>query len=94
MKKKDGIVFETEEYVEGKSGRYMENFKKYSSKSESFNHYAKLLSTAKRYSKVKTAKDYKEAAKYIQEAGYATDPNYADKIISVIEKYNLNKYDE
>ena len=94
VKKKDGIVFETEEYVEGKIGRYMENFKKYSSKSESFNHYAKLLSTAKRYSKVKTAKDYKEAAKYIQEAGYATDPNYADKIISVIEKYNLNKYDE
>lgn len=94
VKKKDGIVFETEEYVEGKSGRYMENFKKYSSKSESFNHYAKLLSTAKRYSKVKTAKNYKEAAKYIQEGGYATDPNYADKIISVIEKYNLNRYDE
>lgn len=94
VKKGDGIVFETEEYVEGQSGRYMESFKKYSSKSESFNHYAKLLSTAKRYAKVKTAKDYREAAKYIQEGGYATDPNYADKIISVIEKYGLNKYDE
>ena len=94
VKKGDGIVFETEEYVEGQSGRYMESFKKYSSKSESFNHYAKLLSTAKRYAKVKTAKDYREAAKYIQEGGYATDPNYANKIISVIEKYGLNKYDE
>ncbi len=94
VKKDKGIVFETEEYVEGQSGRYMESFKKYSSKSESFNHYAKLLSTAKRYAKVKTAKDYREAAKYIQEGGYATDPNYANKIISVIEKYGLNKYDE
>lgn len=94
VKKGDGIVFETEEYVEGKSGRYLENFKKYSSKRESFNHYAKLLSTAKRYKKVKTAKNYSEAAKFIQEGGYATDPNYANKIISVIEKYGLNKYDE
>lgn len=94
VKKEDGIVFETEEYVEGESGRYMENFKKYSSKRESFEHYAKLLSTAKRYEKVKTAKDYKEAARYIKEGGYATDPNYADKIISVVEKYGLDKYDE
>lgn len=94
VQKGHGVVFETEEYVDGKSGRYMESFKKYSSKKESFNHYAKLLSTAKRYEKVKTARDYKEAAKYIQEGGYATDPNYANKIISVIEKYGLNKYDE
>lgn len=94
VKKDDGIVFETEEYVDGQSGRYMQNFKKYSSKKDSFEHYAKLLSTAKRYEKVKTAKDYKEAARYIKEGGYATDPAYADKIISVIEKYGLDKYDE
>ena len=94
VKKDQGVVFETEEYVEGQSGRYMENFKKYSSKKESFEHYAKLLTTAKRYEKVKTAKDYKEAAKYIKEGGYATDPSYAEKIISVIEKYGLDKYDE
>lgn len=94
VKKDQGVVFETEEYVDGESGRYMENFKKYSSKRESFEHYAKLLSTAKRYEKVKTAKNYKEAAKYIKEGGYATDPSYADKIISVVEKYELDKYDE
>lgn len=94
VKKDKGVVFETEEYVDGESGRYMENFKKYSSKRESFEHYAKLLSTAKRYEKVKTAKNYKEAAQYIKEGGYATDPSYADKIISVVEKYELDKYDE
>lgn len=94
VKNDQGIVFETEEYVDGESGRYMENFKKYSLKRESFEHYAKLLSTAKRYEKVKTAKNYKEAAKYIKEGGYATDPSYDDKIISVVEKYELDKYDE
>ena len=38
-------------------------------------------------------KNYKEAAQALQDAGYATDPTYADKIIHVIEEYNLNKYD-
>lgn len=90
---KDGVVFETEEYVDGESGRYLENFKKYSSKKESFVHYAKLLTQAKRYEKVKDARDFREAARFINEAGYATDPNYADKIISIVEKYNLGQYD-
>lgn len=94
VKKGEGIVFETEEYVEGESGRYMENFKKYPSKKDSFLHYAKLLTEAKRYEKVKTAKNYEEAIQYIIESGYATDPDYKNKVISVIEKYNLNKYDD
>lgn len=93
VSKDSGVTFETEEYVDGESGRYLENFKKYSSKKESFVHYAKLLSEAKRYEKVKTARDFREAARYINEAGYATDPNYADKIISIVEKYNLGQYD-
>ena len=45
------------------------------------------------HEKVLLAKNYKEAAQALQDAGYATDPTYADKIIHVIEEYNLNKYD-
>lgn len=89
----DSIRLETEEYVNGESGRYLESFRKYKSKKESFEHYAKLLTEAKRYDKVKTAMDFREAAVYINQGGYATDPNYADKIISIIEKYNLGQYD-
>ncbi len=91
--KGEGVMLETEEYVEGKSGTYLQNFKKYRSKKESFTHYAKLLTEAKRYEKVKTARDFREAARYINEAGYATDPSYADKIISIVEKYSLGQYD-
>lgn len=93
IKKGDGVVFETEEFVDGESGRYLESFKKYGSKQESFEHYAKLLTKADRYKKVKAAKNYTEAANEIMKAGYATDPRYANKIISVIEKYNLQELD-
>ncbi|MGC3124388.1 glucosaminidase domain-containing protein, partial [Enterococcus faecalis] len=45
------------------------------------------------YEKVLLAKIYIEAGQALQDAGYATDPTYADKIIHVIEEFNLNKYD-
>ena len=45
------------------------------------------------YQGVLLASDYKTAALALQTAGYATDPDYANKIINVIESYNLNQYD-
>ncbi|MFV0560282.1 MAG: glycoside hydrolase family 73 protein [Enterococcus sp.] len=45
------------------------------------------------YEGVLTATNYREAAQALQDAGYATDPGYAEKIIQVIETYNLNQYD-
>lgn len=94
IKKGEGVIYDTEEYVDGKSGRYLENFKKYNSKQESFEHYAKLLTKTERYKDVKNAKNYTEAANVIMKAGYATDPKYANKIISVIETYNLHELDQ
>jgi len=94
VKKGKGVIFETEEYVDGESGRYLQSFKKYSSKAESFEHYAKLLTKTERYKDVKSANSYKEAANAIMKAGYATDPKYANKIISVIETYNLQELDQ
>jgi len=38
-------------------------------------------------------KDYKAWARGLKEAGYATDPSYADKLIKVIEDLELYKYD-
>jgi flagellum-specific peptidoglycan hydrolase FlgJ len=37
--------------------------------------------------------DYESWAKGLQKAGYATDPNYAEKLISLIERYQLYQYD-
>lgn len=38
--------------------------------------------------------DYNSWAKGLSQAGYATDPKYADKLISTIQRYNLSIYDE
>jgi flagellum-specific peptidoglycan hydrolase FlgJ len=46
------------------------------------------------YDAVVKATSYQEAAKALQEAGYATDPNYAQKLISVIKTYKLYNYDK
>jgi flagellum-specific peptidoglycan hydrolase FlgJ len=46
------------------------------------------------YERVLTAANYQEAAQALQDAGYATDPTYAQKIIHVIETYQLDKYDQ
>lgn len=45
------------------------------------------------YSGVLAAKNYKTAAKALQKAGYATDPDYDEKIIGVIESHKLYQYD-
>lgn len=47
-----------------------------------------------RYAAVIGETDYKRAAQAIFAAGYATDPTYPEKLIKVIEQYNLSKYDE
>ena len=39
------------------------------------------------------ATDYKKWAKGLRKAGYATDPKYPNKLIQIIEKYNLHKFD-
>ena len=37
--------------------------------------------------------DYKGWAKGLKKAGYATDPSYANRLITIIEDYDLYKYD-
>ena len=38
-------------------------------------------------------RDYKAWAKGLKKAGYATDPQYPDKLINLIERYRLDRYD-
>lgn len=39
-------------------------------------------------------KDFKEACRLLEKDGYATDPNYADKLIKVIQENNLTRFDK
>ncbi|RZJ52329.1 MAG: LysM peptidoglycan-binding domain-containing protein [Flavobacterium sp.] len=72
-----------------------ECFRKYPEASESYKDHALFLVGKKRYATLFTYEkdDYKAWSKGLRAAGYATDPNYPDKLISYIERYNLHQYD-
>ena len=69
-------------------------YRKYKSVEQCFADHAKFLSR-KRYAPLFRFKitDYKGWARQLKACGYATDPAYAEKLIKVIEKYNLHSFD-
>ena len=77
----------TTEYVNGRPQRKVEKFRAYDSYADSFKDYAKLITNNPRYEKVlASGGDAASFAKGLQQAGYATDPNYATKLASIIKK--------
>lgn len=46
------------------------------------------------YAQVLNAKNYKDQCRALQECGYATDLNYAKKLVSLIERLGLQRYDK
>jgi N-acetylmuramoyl-L-alanine amidase CwlA len=67
-------------------------FRAYGSWAESVSDHSSFLSAA-RYKAIIGETDYKKACTAIKAAGYATDPNYARKLIALIEQYGLAEYD-
>ena len=68
-------------------------FRAYSSWDESITDHSAFLLTGNRYAAVIGEKDYKTACHAIKAAGYATAPDYAEKLIALIESYGLTAYD-
>lgn len=71
-----------------------EKFRKYNSVEESYEDHSKFL-LRPRYSDLfkLDIKDYKGWAHTLKRCGYATNPQYANILISVIERYDLAQYD-
>ncbi|MBW7923826.1 MAG: flagellar assembly peptidoglycan hydrolase FlgJ [Burkholderiaceae bacterium] len=77
----------TTEYVDGKPVKALEKFRAYGSYAEAFRDWASLMSTSARYGGVlREAKSPEGFAQGLQRAGYATDPDYADKLESTIQR--------
>lgn len=75
----------TTEYVNGTAVKTVEKFRAYGSYAEAFKDYANLLAANPRYSQVLNERtDAAAFARGLQQAGYATDPNYAEKLTRVI----------
>lgn len=78
----------TTEYVDGAARKTTERFRAYGSYAESFQDYARLLLNNPRYSQVLAQQDAAGFARGLQQAGYATDPKYADKLIRIMQGLN------
>ncbi|MFY3196404.1 flagellar assembly peptidoglycan hydrolase FlgJ [Achromobacter xylosoxidans] len=76
----------TTEYKDGVAKKVTQPFRAYSSYEESFADYARLIGNSPRYEAVTQARNEIEAARRIQSAGYATDPQYAQKLIGVMSQ--------
>ena len=77
----------TLEFEEGVAVRKVERFRAYDSPADSFNDYARLIGNNPRYENARGAGgDVATFASALQEGGYATDPNYAQKIVAVADE--------
>ncbi len=75
----------TTEVIDGEPRKVIAKFRAYASYDESFRDYASLMTNNPRYAKVVAAGNNAQAfAQGLQRAGYATDPDYADKLTRVI----------
>lgn len=78
----------TTEFVSGVAQRSVEKFRVYDSYDDAFSDYARLISNNPRFQGVANAPSEVAAARAIQQGGYATDPEYANKLISVMANLN------
>lgn len=72
-----------------------ECFRKYNNAEESYNDHSLFLTTRERYADLFQLKstDYKGWAHGLKKAGYATNPQYPQLLIKIIEEENLHQYD-
>lgn len=77
----------TTEYENGVAKKVTEKFRAYESYAEAFNDWAQLMARNPRYAAVlKNAGDASGFAQALQRSGYATDPNYGDKLMRVMSR--------
>ncbi|MCK8616773.1 glycoside hydrolase family 73 protein [Fructobacillus sp. M158] len=92
------VTLPTKEYQDGSWVTVDAAFVSYSTWQASMLAHAQLLKQGTswnptQYAHVLSAQTYQDAAKGLMTDGYATDPDYATKLVQVIEKYHLHRFD-
>ena len=77
----------TTEYDHGEAKKVRASFRVYGSYLEAITDYVKLLTNNPRYAAVSSAQTAEQGAHALQEAGYATDPRYAQKLVGMIQQF-------
>ena len=89
--KGEGQVLDTTEYIDGQYVNVKDSFKLYPSISASVQGLYDLMQI-ERYHPACECTDWEEECRQIQKCGYATDPEYSDKLISIINSYQLTMF--
>ena len=89
--KGEGQVLDTTEYIDGKYVNVKDSFKLYPSISASVQGLYDLMQI-ERYHPACECVEWEEECRQIQKCGYATDPEYSGKLISIINSYQLTMF--
>jgi flagellum-specific peptidoglycan hydrolase FlgJ len=83
------------EVIGGRNVVQSQPFRVYDSIADSFVDHGRFFVENGRYSAALAAReDARQFAREINRAGYATDPAYASKLIALMDRYNLYRYDD
>lgn len=87
------VIVGTHEYKDGEKVPESAKFEDFPTPEEAFNAYGRLVTNSKYYKEAREAPDLDT---YIAKLAsrWATDPKYAEKVLSIIAKEDLRKYDE
>lgn len=88
----DSVEVKTTEYIADTPIKINASFRKYASIEESFNDYVSLIKNSDRYKEaLANAGNVERYVSELSKAGYATDPSYGSKILSIYHGDELNQ---
>lgn len=93
------VELQTTEYYDGETeSKVKAKFAVYDNWQDSMLAHSLFLKNGTKaghkFTNVLKAQNYQQAAQALEEDGYATDPDYAQKLITLIRDWNLEKYDQ
>ena len=86
--KGDGIVLDTTECINGEDINIKDSFVIYPTLAEAVQGLYELMQWDN-YDRATSCTDYEEECRMVQACGYATDPEYSDKLINIVNTYQL-----
>lgn len=89
--KGEGAVLDTTEYINGENINIKDSFVIYPTLAEAVQGLYELMQWDN-YDRATSATDYAAECNMVQACGYATDPDYADKLINIVNSYQLTMF--
>ena len=84
----------TQEYVHGRAVQRTADFRVYQDDAQSISDHGKLLATSGYYSRAMANRQSPDTFAADLTGIYATDPNYGAKLVGLMRRYNLYRYDK